>query len=100
MQQSRQILGFGSVKARQQVRRRTCGGPTVGVTTSTRPDGWVELRVANSGPAIPRYEVPGLFEPFHRYRSERLFSPGAGLGLRSRSALFPVIDRDSAPTGH
>ncbi|GAA2886815.1 sensor protein CutS [Actinoplanes cyaneus] len=53
----------------------------VRVTTLTRPDGWVELRVANSGPVIPRYEVPGLFEPFHRYRSERLVSPGAGLGL-------------------
>ncbi|GAA4598695.1 signal transduction histidine kinase [Actinoplanes octamycinicus] len=53
----------------------------VRVVTLTRPDGWVELRVANSGPVIPRYEVPGLFEPFHRYRSERLVSPGAGLGL-------------------
>ncbi len=53
----------------------------VRVTTLTRPDGWVELRVSNSGPVVPRYEVPGLFEPFHRYRSERLVSPGAGLGL-------------------
>ncbi|GLW30855.1 sensor histidine kinase [Actinoplanes regularis] len=53
----------------------------VKVTTLTRPDGWVELRVSNSGPVIPRYEVPGLFEPFHRYRSERLVSEGAGLGL-------------------
>ncbi|BCY06089.1 sensor protein CutS [Actinoplanes sp. L3-i22] len=53
----------------------------VRVTTLTRADGWVELRVSNSGPVIPRYDVPGLFEPFHRYRGERLAAPGAGLGL-------------------
>jgi signal transduction histidine kinase len=53
----------------------------VRVTTRTRLDGWVELQVGNSGPVVPRYEVPGLFEPFHRYGRERLASPGAGLGL-------------------
>jgi signal transduction histidine kinase len=41
----------------------------------------VVLEVMNSGPVIPRYEVPGLFEPFRRYGTERLVSPGAGLGL-------------------
>ena len=53
----------------------------VRVRTGTRLDGWIVLEVSNSGPAIPRYEVPGLFEPFHRYGAERLHSPGAGLGL-------------------
>ncbi|MBM2618669.1 HAMP domain-containing protein [Actinoplanes sp. LDG1-06] len=53
----------------------------VRVRTGTRLDGWVVLEVSNSGPAIPRYEVPGLFEPFHRYGAERLHAPGAGLGL-------------------
>lgn len=53
----------------------------VHVRTGTRPDGWVVLEVANTGPVIPRYEVPGLFEPFHRHSAERLHSPGAGLGL-------------------
>ncbi len=53
----------------------------VQVRCGTRPDGWVVLEVANTGPVIPRYEVPGLFEPFHRYRTERLHAPGAGLGL-------------------
>jgi signal transduction histidine kinase len=53
----------------------------VRVRTGVRPDGWAALEVTNSGPAIPRYEVPGLFEPFHRYGTERLHSPGAGLGL-------------------
>ncbi|MBU2669519.1 HAMP domain-containing protein [Actinoplanes bogorensis] len=53
----------------------------VRVRTGTRLDGWVVLEVSNSGPVIPRYDVPGLFEPFHRYGAERLHSPGAGLGL-------------------
>jgi signal transduction histidine kinase len=53
----------------------------VHIRTGTRLDGWVMLEVSNSGPVIPRYEVPGLFEPFHRYGTERLHAPGAGLGL-------------------
>ncbi|WP_045745197.1 sensor histidine kinase [Actinoplanes rectilineatus] len=63
------------------VRHNVADRGWVRVTTRTRPDGWVELAVANSGPVVPRYEVPGLFEPFHRYGRERLVSPGAGLGL-------------------
>jgi signal transduction histidine kinase len=56
------------------------------------PDGWVRvasstvggsalLVVTNTGPVVPRYELPGLFEPFRRLGDERLSSPGAGLGL-------------------
>jgi signal transduction histidine kinase len=53
----------------------------VQVRSYSRPDGWAVVEVSNSGPVIPRYEVPGLFEPFRRYNAERLHSPGAGLGL-------------------
>jgi signal transduction histidine kinase len=53
----------------------------VRVRTGTSPYGQVVLEVSNSGPVIPRYEVPGLFEPFRRYQTSRLHSPGAGLGL-------------------
>jgi signal transduction histidine kinase len=53
----------------------------VRIRTGTTPDGPAYLEVSNSGPVIPRYEVPALFEPFRRYRTERLQSPGAGLGL-------------------
>ncbi|MEV6345095.1 ATP-binding protein [Actinoplanes sp. NPDC051851] len=63
------------------VRHNVAENGWVRVLTRTRLDGWVELQVSNSGPVVPRYEVPGLFEPFHRYRTERLVSPGAGLGL-------------------
>ena len=63
------------------VRHNVPEGGWVRVRTGTRSDGWVVLEVSNSGPLIPRYEVPGLFEPFHRHRTDRLHSPGAGLGL-------------------
>jgi signal transduction histidine kinase len=53
----------------------------VSVETGIRPDGAAVLTVANTGPIIPRYEVPGLFEPFRRLGTERLAAPGAGLGL-------------------
>ena len=54
----------------------------VRVTSHTRADGWVELVVANTGPVVPPYELPGLFEPFHRLAADRQASRGgAGLGL-------------------
>ena len=54
----------------------------VRITTGTR-DGSAEVVVTNTGPVIPRYEVPNLFEPFHRFGADRIAggSPGAGLGL-------------------
>ena len=57
------------------------------------PDGWVLVRtglwngsavlqVSNSGPPIPGYEIPALFEPFRRLGTDRVSgSAGAGLGL-------------------
>lgn len=55
----------------------------VRVTSGTRPDGAATLVVSNTGPVVPRYEIPSLFEPFRRLGTERHFStsPGAGLGL-------------------
>jgi signal transduction histidine kinase len=63
------------------VRHNVPQGGWVRVRTTTTPDGWVHLEVSNSGPVVPRYEVPALFEPFRRHRTERLHAPGAGLGL-------------------
>jgi K+-sensing histidine kinase KdpD len=39
--------------------------------------------VGNTGPVVPRYDIPSLSEPFRRLGAERLFvtSPGVGLGL-------------------
>jgi signal transduction histidine kinase len=55
----------------------------VRVSSDTAPDGQAVLRVSNTGPVVPPYEIPGLFEPFRRLGAERLAatSPGAGLGL-------------------
>ncbi|XRQ04386.1 sensor histidine kinase [Actinomadura welshii] len=42
----------------------------------------VVLDVANSGPAVPPYEIPALFEPFRRLDADRVVTAkGAGLGL-------------------
>jgi signal transduction histidine kinase len=64
------------------VRHNVAEDGWVRVSTGTRPDGSVELVVSNTGPVVPRYEIPGLFEPFRRLGADRLAtSPGAGLGL-------------------
>jgi signal transduction histidine kinase len=60
----------------------------VRVRTDTKSGG-VELIVENTGPSVPAYEVPGLFEPFRRLAAtDRLAGVarasivrGAGLGL-------------------
>jgi signal transduction histidine kinase len=56
-------------------------GGWVLVVTGTHPGGTVFVEVSNSGPVVPRYEIPGLFEPFRRLGTDRVAGPGAGLGL-------------------
>ncbi|MGW3768786.1 sensor histidine kinase [Actinomadura verrucosospora] len=53
------------------------------VSVSCRTEnGRAVLEVANSGPAVPPYEIPALFEPFRRLDADRLVTAkGAGLGL-------------------
>jgi signal transduction histidine kinase len=55
----------------------------VRVTSGTQPDGSAMVEVSNTGPVVPHYEIPSLFEPFRRLGTERLssMSHGAGLGL-------------------
>lgn len=63
-------------------------GGWVRVRTSVE-DNAVKLTVQNTGPVVPAYEVPGLFEPFRRLAAtDRLagagrgpIARGAGLGL-------------------
>jgi signal transduction histidine kinase len=57
-------------------------------------DGRARLTVGNTGPAVPSYEIPTLFQPFRRLPStERLAEPagsrhrGAGLGLSIVAAV-------------
>ena len=57
---------------------------------------------ASSGPPVPPYEVPGLFEPFHRLpTTERLadfanatIRRGAGLGLSIVQSVAHAHDGD------
>ncbi|WP_223297460.1 sensor histidine kinase [Catenulispora acidiphila] len=58
----------------------------VRVTTGTAADGSTRLQVSNTGPIVPRHEIPTLFEPFRRLGGERPSgrshgTSGAGLGL-------------------
>ncbi|PPK71348.1 HAMP domain-containing sensor histidine kinase [Actinokineospora auranticolor] len=52
-----------------------------------RVDGYAEVAVTNTGPVVPPYEVPALFEPFRRLGRERLSAAGAGLGLSIVQAI-------------
>jgi signal transduction histidine kinase len=53
----------------------------VQITSRTLPDSGVAV-VSNTGPVVPKYEIPGIFAPFRRLDGDRLATtPGAGLGL-------------------
>jgi signal transduction histidine kinase len=60
--------------------RHNVPGGWVRVATYAK-DGLAVLEVSNTGQVVPRYEVAGLFEPFHRLGTDRLAGPGVGLGL-------------------
>jgi signal transduction histidine kinase len=68
------------------------------VGSETGPDGSAVLVVSNTGPVVPRYEVPHLFEPFRRLDTDRLSptTPGAGLGL----SIVQAIARAHGGTVH
>jgi signal transduction histidine kinase len=52
------------------------------VAARVRADGLAEFTVTNTGPAVPKYEIASLFEPFRRLRSAGRGGPvGVGLGL-------------------
>jgi signal transduction histidine kinase len=52
----------------------------VAVATATRGDRAL-ITVTNTGPAIPRDEIPRLLRPFERLDGERTATNGVGLGL-------------------
>lgn len=64
------------------VRHNRDEGGWVRVVSRAPDAGRVELEVSNTGPPVPPYEVPVLFEPFRRLGADRLVTgKGAGLGL-------------------
>ncbi|KAB2359061.1 sensor histidine kinase [Actinomadura montaniterrae] len=76
------------------IRHNSGPGGWVRVTSGTR-DGHAVLEVANSGPPVPSYEVPGLFEPFRRLDGDRVVTAkGAGLGLSIVQSIVRAHDGD------
>jgi signal transduction histidine kinase len=65
------------------IRHNVEEGGWVRVSSRTGPDGSAVVEVANTGPVVPPYEVPTLFEPFRRLGGQRVATAahGAGLGL-------------------
>jgi signal transduction histidine kinase len=72
------------------VRHNVADGGWVRVSTGSGPAGTVTLRVSNTGPVVPRYEVPNLFEPFRRLGSERLATNPAGAGSTEPTGYAPA----------
>jgi signal transduction histidine kinase len=64
------------------------GGAGVHVSVTTRAsDHQALLEVADDGPGIAQADLPHLFEPFFRVRSDASAPPGTGLGLAIANAL-------------
>jgi signal transduction histidine kinase len=53
---------------------------TVTLALSLRPDGWIDLSVADEGMGIPTEQMQAIFEPFRRLDAAR-DTQGFGLGL-------------------
>lgn len=79
------------------IRHNTGNGGWVRVASRTHADtGLVEVEVSNTGPVVPPYEIPTLFEPFRRPGTDRLVTAkGAGLGLSIVRSLARAHDGDA-----
>ena len=67
-------------------------GGWISVETSTDVQGRAQLSVENTGPVIPSYEVPRLFEPFRRLAStERQADVGGSLGRRGAGLGLSIV---------
>jgi signal transduction histidine kinase len=71
----------------------------VSVRTSTRGDA-AELVVTNTGPVVPAYEIPGLFEPFRRLQDRAASGGGTGLGLSIVQSVARAHGGDVAAHPH
>lgn len=69
------------------------------VGSRTGPDGTAVVEVTNPGPVVPAYEIPSLFEPFHRGAGDRTAgAAGTGLGLSIVRAIARAHDGDVRAT--
>jgi signal transduction histidine kinase len=64
----------------------------ISIATSVDEHGAASIDVENSGPVIPSYEVPRLFEPFRRLAStERLADGSHGMGRRGAGLGLSIV---------
>ncbi|MEN3304380.1 MAG: hypothetical protein V7603_582 [Micromonosporaceae bacterium] len=71
------------------------------VSVSTRTSGdQVELTVTNTGPTVPAYEIPVLFEPFRRLRDRVASAEGTGLGLSIVRSVAQAHGGDAVAQPH
>jgi signal transduction histidine kinase len=82
-----QLLGRLIANLVSNAVRHNVAGGRVDVVTRTAA-GRAVLRIANTGPVIPRGELARLFQPFHRLSS----ADGAGLGLAIVRAIADAHD--------
>jgi two-component system, OmpR family, sensor kinase len=63
------------------------------VLAAQRRNGYVQVKVADSGPGIPPGDRPHVFERFYRGAKERASAPeGSGLGLAIASSLVAAMN--------
>ncbi len=78
---SRDELHRLTINLLENALRHTPPGTEIQVSTATRPDGQVELVVADNGPGVPAELAPTLFERFVRGSGDRGGSFGLGLAI-------------------
>ncbi|WP_372972923.1 PAS domain-containing protein [Marinobacter sp.] len=54
-------------------------------------DGWVDIRVSDTGPGIESSRIPELFQPFNRLGAELSHIEGTGIGLALTQRLVELM---------
>ncbi|MER7572319.1 ATP-binding protein [Streptomyces sp. NPDC126514] len=73
------------------VRHNTGHGGWVRMVSRAADEGRVALEVSNTGPPVPPYEVPRLFEPFRRLGADRVVTG------RARASVCPSCGPSRTP---
>jgi PAS domain S-box-containing protein len=63
------------------------------ILIEAKPHGtaWVDIRVTDTGPGIPEFRIPELFQPFNRLGAELSHIEGTGIGLSLTHRLVELM---------